>query len=219
MDNPSGNNVIRYRIGWNITTAGVPASWSTDRTVDTTNIGTESQGLGIAIRDTVDSGTAPEMFVFWVDNPFGANAVYYKVGWNLNAAGNPTSWSARITPGIAPGDETQGLGISIENWLDAANVDILVFWIDNPFGNNHGYYRTGEDVTSTGTADWTRPRDTFPNDWQGVGTETQGAGATLLNIGGAGLDVSFAWVDNPFGTNSAYLRSEWGGRMGTESHN
>lgn len=159
------------------------------------------------------------MFVFWVDNPFGANKVYYKIGWNINTSGDPTSWSARIDPGIAHGDKTQGLGVSIANWLDASNPDILVFWIDNPTGNNHGYYRVGEDITSTGTADWTRPRDILPNDWRFVGTDTHGAGATLLDVDSdVRLDVSFMWIDNPIGTNPGNLRTEWAARMGTDSH-
>ncbi|HEX7031639.1 MAG TPA: hypothetical protein VF172_01430 [Nitrososphaera sp.] len=108
-----------------MSTSGVPASWSATKNVDTSNIGDESQGLGIAFADTPDSGTVPEMFVFWVDNPFGANKVYYKIGWNINTSGDPSSWSARIDPGIAPGDETQGLGISIGNWLGTSNQDIM----------------------------------------------------------------------------------------------
>lgn len=222
VDNPFGANTIKYRIGWDVSTSGVPVSWSSDKIVNTSNIGSESQGLGIAIADTPDAGAAQELFVFWVDNPSGGNTIYYKIGWNLNTSGDPTGgtpWSARISTGIAPGSETQGLGVSISNWLDTANLDIIVFWIDNPFGNNHGYYRVGEDVTSTGTFDWSRPRDTFPNDWRLVGTETQGAGVALLNVNTDGrLDATYTFLDNPIGTNFAHMRTEWSARMGTGSH-
>ncbi len=219
IDNPFGANTVKYRIGWDVSTAGVPASWSTDKTMPSSDVGSESQGLGIAIADTPDTGTVPELFVFWVDNPSGANTVYYKVGWNINTSGDAASWSTRFTPGIAPGDETQGLGVSIGNWIGTSNPDVIVFWIDNPTGNNHGYYRVGQDISSTGSATWTAARDTFPNDWRFVGTETQGAGATLLDVNSDGrLDVSFAWVDNPFGANTGDLRTEWAARMGTDSH-
>ena len=222
MDNPLGANTIKYRIGWDVSTAGVPASWSSDKTVNTANIGSESQGLGIAFVDTADSGASPEMFVFWVDNPSGANVIYYKIGWNINTSGDPTGatpWSARINPNLAPGSETQGLGVSIGNWIGTANPDLIVFWIDNPSGNNHGYYRVGQDITATGTATWTAARDTFANDWRFVGTETQGAGVTLLNVNTDGfLDATFAWIDNPFSINPGYMRTEWMARMGTASH-
>lgn len=220
MDNPFGANVVKYRIGWDVNTSGVPASWSTDKIMDNSNVGGESQGLGIAFVDTPDAGANPEMFVFWVDNPVGSNKIYYKIGWNINTSGDPTGgWSARIDPGILPGDETQGLGISIGNWLGTSNNDVIVFWIDNPVGNNHGYYRVGQDVTSTGSFTWTAARDTFPQDWRFVGTETQGAGVTLLDVNSdSRLDVSFAWIDNPAGTNAANLRTEWSARMGTGSH-
>ncbi|HXG07219.1 MAG TPA: hypothetical protein VNI77_07840 [Nitrososphaera sp.] len=55
IDNPSGANTIKYRIGWDVSTSGVPASWSATKNVDTSNIGDESQGLGIAFVDTADS--------------------------------------------------------------------------------------------------------------------------------------------------------------------
>jgi hypothetical protein len=94
-----------------------------------------------------------------------------------------------------------------------------VFWIDNPAGDNHGYYRVGQDVSGTGTATWTAARDTFPNDWRFVGTDTHGAGVTLLDADSDGrLDASFMWTDNPIGTNPCDLRTEWAARMGTDSH-
>ncbi|MCS6768106.1 MAG: hypothetical protein RMJ59_06090 [Candidatus Nitrosocaldus sp.] len=106
IDNPVGNNTIKYRIGWNIDTSGVPASWSSTKTVPSSDVGNESQELAITLSN-IDSNSRPEMFVFWVDNPSGANKIYYKIGWNVNTSGDASSWSSRIDTGIQPGDETR----------------------------------------------------------------------------------------------------------------
>jgi|CXWL01.1.fsa_nt_gi hypothetical protein len=223
VDNPSGANTVKYRIGWDVSTSGVPASWSADKTMPSSDVGSENQGLGITFVDTPDAGSSPEMFVFWVDNPSGANKIYYKVGNNINTSGDPTGttlWNARVDTGIAPGSETQGLGVSIGgNFIGGTGQDIIVFWIDNPSGDNRGYYRVGQDITSTGTASWSAARDSIPNDWRSIGTESQGAGVAVFDANGdSKLEATFAMMDNPIGSNSGKLRTEWVGKMGSASH-
>ncbi|MDW8000024.1 MAG: hypothetical protein RMI32_03325 [Candidatus Nitrosocaldus sp.] len=172
----------------------------------------------------IDSNSRPEMFVFWVDNPSGANKIYYKIGWNVNTSGDASSWSSRIDTGIQPGDETQGLGarIAILNDIGSSSVrDVLVFWIDNPVGNNKGYYVVGADINSSGYPSWSSRKE-IPNYFRGVGDETQGAGVVIRSIGnsdGGRVEAVFMWIDNPAGDNYARYRVEWSGRMGTDSHN
>ncbi len=219
IDNPSGNNTIKYRIGWNIDTSGNPSSWSTTKNVPSSDVGNESQGLGIAFVN-IDNNSRPEMFVFWVDNPLGSNRIYYKIGWNVNTSGDAASWSTRIDTNVSPGDETAGLGVSIANWLVQSQPDILVFWIDNPIGNNKGYYVVGVDISSSGYPTW-QARKEIPNYFRGVGDESQGAGVAIINIGNNDnnrVEAVFLWIDNPILDNYAKYRVEWSGRMGTNSH-
>lgn len=236
IDNLSGDNQIKYKIGWDLNSSGVPSSWSSTKTVDTSNIGTESSGLGIGFIDTPDSGSGtskPEMFVFWVDNPALLNDVWYKVGWNIDVNGNPTGypigsnlWSSRVKADLGllgPGAVTSGMGISLGNWLDTSNPDVIVFWVDEGVlpGDNHGTYAVGEDVTVSGSLanfDW-KPKDSFPGQWLNMGGNSQGAGVAILNAdSGSRPDASFVWIDNPSGANLAKMRTEWNGRMGTGSH-
>ena len=55
-DNPVGANTLRYKIGWNLDTAGIAASWS--GTIEISGVGWEGQGAGIAIGN-VDSYNRP----------------------------------------------------------------------------------------------------------------------------------------------------------------
>ncbi len=160
------------------------------------------------------------MFVFWADNPLGSNRIYYKIGWNVNTSGDAASWSNRIDTNVSPGDETAGLGVSIANWLVQSQPDILVFWIDNPIGNNKGYYVVGVDISSSGYPTW-QARKEIPNYFRGVGDESQGAGVAIINIGNNDnnrVEAVFLWIDNPILDNYAKYRVEWSGRMGTNSH-
>jgi hypothetical protein len=73
----------------------------------------ENQGAGSAVADLNGDGR-PELIVFQIDSPAGQNQGCYRVGWNLNEAGNVTAgWS----PWIAVSDwfpwENQGSDITV----------------------------------------------------------------------------------------------------------
>ncbi len=143
VDDPSGGNSGKFRIGWNLDALGNAAGWSSTKTVGGGTIGDTTAGAGLACTDADENGNADFLFG-WVDNPSGDNRVYYRIGWNPNAAGDPASWSATENgPGANAGigHETAGFGVAAGD-LDAAGIDEIVFaHVDNPSGANTAYYK------------------------------------------------------------------------------
>jgi IgA Peptidase M64 len=174
--------------------------------------GAEDQGAGIALADISGNGR-PDLVVFHLDNPGGENHGYYRIGWNLNSAGEVTGalgalWSdVRSVPGWY-GAENQGAAIAVGDARGSGQVDMVVYHIDNPAGENHGYYRIGRRVNFGGDiADGTTAPKAIPG-W--FGAENQGAGLALSDISGNGrMDLVVFHVDNPGGENHGYYRIGW----------
>jgi hypothetical protein len=76
-DNPSGDNTFRYRVGRNLNSQGVAASWESSFTT-VSGVGWEGQGAGLAIMN-LDSDPRPEMIFMAYDNPGGDNTFRYRV--------------------------------------------------------------------------------------------------------------------------------------------
>jgi hypothetical protein len=212
VDNPGGENHGYYRIGWDLDTTGkVTGGWSGIKAVPGW-FGAEDQGAGIALTDISGNGR-PDLVVFHLDNPGGENHGYYRIGWNLNAAGDVTGalgtlWSdARQVPGWF-GSEDQGAAISLGDARGTGQIDIVVYHIDNPVGENQGYYRIGRRVNFGGDiADGTTAPKPIPG-W--FGAEDQGAGVALADISGNGrMDLVVFHIDNPGGENHGYYRIGW----------
>jgi len=205
VDNPSGDNHGYYRIGWNLDTNGnVTGGWSSVIPVPGW-FGWENQGSAIALADINGNGRT-DLVVFHLDNPSGDNHGYYRIGWNLDTNGNVTGgWSPIIpVPGWF-GWENQGAGVAIADTNGNGRPDLVVFHIDNPGGENHGYYRVGHDLDATGmvTGGWSAVI-AVPG-W--FGAEDQGAGVALADINGDGpQDLVVFHVDNPAGDNHGYYR-------------
>jgi hypothetical protein len=212
VDNPGGENHGYYRIGWDLDTTGkVTGGWSGIKAVPGW-FGAEDQGAGIALTDISGNGR-PDLVVFHLDNPGGENHGYYRIGWNLNAAGDVTGalgtlWSdVRPVPGWF-GSEDQGAAISLGDARGTGQIDIVVYHIDNPVGENQGYYRIGRRVNFGGDiADGTTAPKPIPG-W--FGAEDQGAGVALADISGNGrMDLVVFHIDNPGGENHGYYRIGW----------
>lgn len=207
VDNPGGENHGYYRIGWNLSTTGnVTSGWSDIKAVPGW-FGAENQGAAIALADINGNGR-PDLIIFHIDNPGGENHGYYRIGWNLDTNGNVTGGWSNIKP--IPGwfgAEDQGAGIALVDINGNGRPDLVVFHLDNPGGENHGYYRIGWNLSIagnvTGWSDINLVRGWF-------GAENQGAGLALADINGDGRrDLVVFHVDNPAGENHGYYRIGW----------
>ena len=98
--------------------------------------------------------------MFHIDHPGGGNTGFYRIGWDLDAAGIVTGgWTAPIPiPGWF-GTENQGGGIAVADIRGNGRRDLVVFHIDHPGGGNAGFYRIGWDLDLQGivTGGWTAP--------------------------------------------------------------
>jgi hypothetical protein len=205
IDNPPGQNSGWYRIGWDVDADGAPTGgWSPWMQVPDW-FPWENQGGDIAVAD-LDGDGRPELVVVMVDNPPGQNAGYYRVGWKLDATGAVTGgWSPWTpVPDWFPW-ENQGAGCAIGDLSGNGHHDLLVFQVDNPPGQNGGYYTVGWRLDATGrAADGWGPWTAVPN-WRFW--ENQGAAVALTPRGGGGKpDVVVLTIDNPPGQNEGHYR-------------
>jgi hypothetical protein len=164
----------------------------------------DNQGGGIAVADLGDGNQ--DVVVMTVDNPVGQNRGIYRVGRNLDANGNVTDgW----TPWIDVPDwfsfENQGAGIAVFDLNKDGRQDLIVFMIDNPPGQNGGFYRVGKALDATGKVNggW-GPWIPIP-DW--FSFENQYGSIAVADVDRDGNpDLIVAMVDNPPGQNRGLYR-------------
>ncbi|MFN2506623.1 MAG: galactose oxidase-like domain-containing protein [Acidimicrobiales bacterium] len=208
VDNPDGENSGHYRIGWDLNAAGHPAGgWSGVKPVPGW-FGWDTSGAGVAVADISGSGR-PDLVVFHIDAPEGDNHGHYRIGWDLNAAGDPAGgWTGvKAVPGWF-GWETGGGGVAVGDISGTGRPDLVVFHVDNPQGENSGHYRIGWDLNAAGdpTGGWTVVKP-VPG-W--FGWDTQGAGVAIADISGTGRpDIIVFHVHAPEGENHGYYRIGW----------
>ncbi|MDN5868532.1 MAG: S8 family serine peptidase, partial [Candidatus Nitrosocosmicus sp.] len=76
------------------------------------------------------------------------------------------------------GAEDQGGGIAVADINGNGQLDLVAFHIDNPGGENHGYYRIGYDLSTSGSVSkWSSP--TIIPGW--FGAEDQGGGIAVAD--------------------------------------
>ena len=208
IDNPGGENHGYYRIGWDIDANGVVNGGWTPPIVVPGWFGWDTQGGGIAIADLDGSGR-PDVVIFHIDNPGGENHGYYRIGRNLDTHGNVTGgWTNPLpVPGWF-GWENQAGSIAIADLNGNGRKDLIVFHVDNPSGENHGYLRVGRDIDANGaiSGGWSGPNP-VPG-W--FGAENQGGGVAVTDVDEDGTaDVIVFHIDNPGGENHGYFRVGW----------
>jgi len=217
MDKQSPHNTVYYKIGWNLNTAGDPSFWSVTKIMPNAGVGATTNGVGVTFVN-LDANSRPEMAVVWVDSPpSGNDVIYYKIGWNVNTTGDATSWSNADSKTGSIGSDPKGAGVAFANIDGDSTIDMVIFWVEDPSGANHGKYLVAYDVSSTGAVGSWSSVKTFPGDWQWVGDGTAGAGIAAADLNSNGkTEMIFLWVDDPYTENYAYYRVEWEGRV--ESH-
>lgn len=138
VDNPPGPNRGLYRIGRKLDADGnVTGGWTP--WIDVPDwFSWENQGLGVAITELENAGQF-DLVVFQIDNAIDQNQAFYKIGRNLDINGNVSDWSLwRGVPAWFAW-ENQGGGIAP---LGANGTrSMVVMMVDNPPGQNAGYYR------------------------------------------------------------------------------
>jgi len=104
--------------------------------------GAHNSGTGIAIFNKNDEN---HLIISYIDNPNGENQVYYKTSSALDASGKFT-WSDREKIYGHYGNENAAAGITAGH-IDGNNQDDFIFYfIDNPDGENVGYYKVGLNI-------------------------------------------------------------------------
>ncbi|MBU1746725.1 MAG: hypothetical protein KKA73_03475, partial [Chloroflexi bacterium] len=195
IEDPAGENVIHYRVGWDVGANGQPASWSATYQMPepgANGVGWETAGLGAAVTE-LNGNSTPDLVLAWVANPAGDNWAAYCVGWDLDATGAASSWSGKKTiPGWV-GSSTQGAGLDTTDLNGNGRPELFFGWIDNPADVNQGWYRVGWDLDTSGDSSNWWP---YPKHIEGAfGPEDQGLGLALADVNGDGQDeLVAAWL-------------------------
>jgi len=153
INNPSGGNHGYYRIGWNIDKKGSVSSW-TDPIEIIGWFGDNSAGAGIAMGD-IDANGTPELIATHIAERSGGNHGYYRIGWNINKEGKVSSWGDQTKAVWVVGwfgDNTAGAGITVGDIDGDLNhrPDLIITHINNPDGEDRGYYRVGLNINEKG---------------------------------------------------------------------
>ena len=181
--------------------------WVLERSINK-HIGEHSQGAGMALGD-IDRNGVPDVVAFSIDNPDGENYGHYNIGWNINKEGKVTGWSdTHSIAGGTIGDHTQGGGVTVGD-INGNNIpDILYFYIDNPDGQNYGYYLIQFDVGKDGTGQSEGIRVQIPSGL--LGYNSQGGGVALGDIDKNGkLDLVVYNIDDTSGQNIIRYKIGW----------
>ncbi|MGH3937770.1 MAG: galactose oxidase-like domain-containing protein [Pseudonocardiaceae bacterium] len=205
VDTPAGQNAAYYRVGHSLAGDGtVTGGWGPWLAVPDW-FPFENQGGDITIADINGSGR-PDLVVLMVDAPAGQNAAYYRVGHDLAADGTVTGgWGPWLPVPDWRFWENQGAGIAVADLDGNGSPEVLVFTVDNPVGQNGGYYTVGWNLDATG-----RARDGW-SAWSAVDDwlffENQGGSATFADLNGTGrAELVILTVDNPVDRNTGYYR-------------
>ena len=160
-------------------------------------VGHVGEGAGVAIAN-IGGTSRPDIVLMGYDAPNSSNTFRYRVGYDLNASGNPTSWSSiRTVSGV--GHIGEGASIAIGNIGGDSRPDLVLMAYDAPDGANTFRYKIGYDLSSSGNArSWTSTKTI-----SGVGHIGEGAGVAIANIdGNSRPELILMAYDAPNGANT-----------------
>ncbi|MEA2775454.1 MAG: hypothetical protein QOF90_860, partial [Acetobacteraceae bacterium] len=164
----------------------------------------ENQGAGIAVADL--GGGQQHLAVLMVDKGAPQNRGLYRIGRGLNAQGAVTGgWTDWFDVPDWFSWENQGADVAVTDLDGDGRPELIVFMIDNPAGQNQGYYRVGrkldaDGIVTGGWGDWTP----IP-DWFSFENEHGGIAVADLDRDGRPELIVFM-IDNPAGKNEGFFR-------------
>lgn len=189
----SSQNTVKRALTWG-DIAGIRYIYFGQVTV--AGLGSYQAGADVAIGQ-IDRAGANDMLYAWVDDPSGANYIYWKVGFNINSAsGLVGTWAGpyQWTTGI--GSYTSGLGVGLYDINGNGIIDAIFAWCDNPSGQDAIKYAVAWDLTTAGAVTSWSAVKTIPN--TGIGNDNEGMDISVSNVAGSARpDLIVAWVDRP----------------------
>jgi len=178
---------------------------------------------GLAVTD-LDGNSQPDLITFYIRDPGGENVGLYRIGGNLNEFGyteggigkdddgdgqpdDIKGWSESMSVRGWFGEETAGGGLAVTDLDENGQPDLIVFHIDNPAGENVGYYRIGKNpMMEDGYIhkdSWTDPIR-IPG-W--FGEETVGGGVAVTDLDENDQpDLIVFHIEDTGGENVGYYR-------------
>ena len=194
---PGPNNGL-FRIGRKLDANGnVTGGWTNWMQVPNW-ISWRDQGAAIAVSD-IDGDGQPDLVVFHIDdfhtdNPNLPNQAFYRVGTKLTVDGQVGTWTDWIQVDWFSWFN-QGAGVALADLDGNGRPEIVIFQIDDPPGENAGFYRVGWNLDTQG-----RVQDGW-GPWVAIdgwrSFEDEGGGFALASIGAGRPKAVIFHVDNP----------------------
>jgi hypothetical protein len=121
---PQGGNTFRYKIGWNVDSAGVTQTW--DGPIVVPGVGQDAQGAGATLAN-LDNDPRPELILMAYDNPPGANDFRFRVCWNLGTDGRTTNCDNFFTTHPGLGDDADGAGLALVGMGERPHLLLMAY--------------------------------------------------------------------------------------------